>query len=216
MIIRSRRSPLPAADHPCKLPPPMKTLPLLFLLLLTTGCATFIYPPRAPKNPTTVYLCDYGVHSSLLLPTGDGQFVEYVYGDWDYAVLNKTDPYHTLKALFLSFDPALGRRFLKPAPGNDRPDPPNDPITIDPIILDADRVKAQIDHLNQRYQKHIETAHLNEYPNYFFTFVKDDERYDVLHNCNTLTVENLSEMGCQTSGLPILSNIIVKPPVPPK
>jgi hypothetical protein len=186
---------------------------LLQLLLLIPGCATRVFPPVGPKNPATIYLCDYGIHSSLLLPTGDRQFVEYVYGDWDYAALNKTDPLHTLGALTISCQPALGRRFLKLSPGQQVPQPPNSPITIDPLILDGDLVKRQVEHLDQRYHQHIETAHLNEYPNYFFTFVYDDEHYWFLHNCNSLTGENLKEMGCRIGGFPILSNFIVMPAI---
>jgi hypothetical protein len=192
----------------------MKTHYLLLLLLLIPGCATHVYPPVAPKNPTTIYLCDYGIHSSLLLPTGDGQFVEYVYGDWPYAALNKTDPFHTLGALTFSCQPALGRRFLRPPPGRQVPEPPNHPDTIDPLVLDGDVVKRQVQHLDQRYRMHIETAHLNTYPEYFFTFVYDDQHYSFLHNCNSLTGENLAEMGCTVSGFPILSNFIVMPPGP--
>src|SRR5436305_3789805 len=98
------------------------------LLLTGGGCsAPHIRPPANPANPTVIYLCDYGVHSSILLPVGDGRFVEYVYGDWAFAVENKADPLHTLAALFLSFDPAYGRRFLEPQPGRAFPWPPNGP-----------------------------------------------------------------------------------------
>src|SRR5271155_4160027 len=145
----------------------MKFRLFLTMMLICAGCATHVYPPASPKNPTTIYICDYGIHSSLLLPTGDGQFVEYVYGDWDYAALNKTDPLHTLGALAISCQPALGRRFLRPPPGQHVPEPPNRPITIDPLMLDGDLVKLQVQHLDQRYHQHIETAHLNEYPDYF-------------------------------------------------
>ena len=52
-----------------------------------------IYPPQQSlKEPVTVYVADYGVHSSLLLPTGDGRFVEYAFGDWGYAAQNHCLP----------------------------------------------------------------------------------------------------------------------------
>lgn len=183
-------------------------------LALSTGCATRVYPPAVAtiSKPTTIYLCDYGVHSSVLLPNGDGRFVEYVYGDWAYAVENKTDPLHTLAALLVSFDPGLGRRYLTPRPGESHPYPPNSPKTVTPIVVEANKVAAVVKTMDQRYQTHIETAKLNDFPNYFFTFVKDDERYSFLHSCNHLTVRILRWMNVGVGGFPIGSNFIVYAP----
>lgn len=176
------------------------------------GCAPRVYPPAAVSKPATIYLCDYGVHSSLLLPTGERKFVEYVYGDWAYAVENQTDPLHTFGALLVSFNPALGRRFLTTEPGEARPHPPNIPFTIDPIIVEADRVAEVVRSMDERYQRHIDTAVLNDLPTYRFTFVRDDEHYSFLHSCNHLTETNLERMGCVVGGFPIGSNFVVYPP----
>src|SRR5450432_2204531 len=151
----------------------LRGLAVLFagLFFALAGCAPRVYPPLNPANPTTIYVCDYGIHSSLLLPSGEGQFVEYVYGDWDFAALNKTDPLHTLIALFGSCQPALGRRYLRPARGTDVPSPPNPPHTMEPMAVDGERVKRVVREMNRRFRKHIATAWLNDWPNYFFTFV---------------------------------------------
>ncbi len=161
---------------------------------------------------TTIYLCDYGIHSSLLLPMDDGRFVEYVYGDWAFAALNQVDPIHTLGAMLCSFQPALGRRFLTPKPGEPYPFPPNKPHTVTPIVVSADKEAVLLKQMDARYQRHAETALLNNEFNYGFTFVKDDEHYSVLHSCNHLTRQNLRLMGCYVAGYPIWSNYIVYPP----
>ncbi len=189
----------------------MKFAGLLVALLCLCGCATHVYPPTAPPHATTIYLCDYGIHSSLLLPSGGGQFVEYVYGDWYYAALNETDPLHTIMALFGSFQPALGRRFLRPDPGQTVPMPPNKPRTITPILVDAQKVHDVVTAMDARYRSHINTALINDYPDYYFMFVKDNEHYSALNNCNRLTARNLGKMGCEPRGVPILSNFIVMP-----
>lgn len=199
---------------------PLRRFPWTLTVLLVAalvgvagpGCATRVYPPASPPHPTSIYLCDYGIHSSMLLPTGHGRFVEYVYGDWAYAALNETDPLHTLGALFLSFQPALGRRFLTPLPGQAFPIPPNHPNTITPIVVDGEKVAAVVDRLNTRFQRHINTAVFNDFPNYAFTFVKDDQPYSIIHSCNHLTMEGLIAMGCTIGGFPILSNFLVEPP----
>jgi hypothetical protein len=177
------------------------------------GCsAPHIRPPANPPNPTVIYLCDYGVHSSLLLPVGNGRFIEYVYGDWAFAVENKGDPLHTLAALFLSFDPAFGRRILEPQPGRAFPWPPNEPHFVRPMIVDAAKVDFVVKDLDARYRQHIATAKLNDAPNYFFTFVKDDQRYSIFHSCNHLTMRNLTMMDCKVDGWTIGSNFLVDPP----
>jgi hypothetical protein len=183
-----------------------------FVCAAGSGCATRVYPPASPLNPTSVYLCDYGVHSSLLLPTGDGRFVEYVYGDWAYAAMNETDPLHTLGALLFSLQPALGRRFMTPPPGDKFPLPPNQPNTVTPIVVDGEKVAAVVNRLNTRFLRHINTALPNTTPNYAFMFVKDDQHYSAIHSCNHLTLEDLIGMGCTIGGFPILSNFIVEPP----
>jgi hypothetical protein len=190
-----------------------RALALVFIASLIVGCAApRVYPPVNPSKPTLVYLCDYGVHSSLLLPLGDGRFVEYVYGDWAFAAENKTDPLHTLGALFVSCDPALGRRFLTTPPGRLYPWPPNQPHTVRPMYVDADKVAAVVTAMDQRYQLHASTAKFNDAPNYFFTFVKDDERYSIFHSCNHLTTRNLKLMDCRVVGLTVTSNFIVGQP----
>jgi hypothetical protein len=186
---------------------------MLFVACIGGGCAApRVYPPVNPPNPTLIYLCDYGVHSSILLPNGDGRFVEYVYGDWAFAVENKDDPLHTLAALFVSFQPALGRRYLTPPPGRRYPWPPNGPHTVRPMIVDGERVAMVVKDMDQRYRRHIETEKLNDAPNYNFTFVRDDQHYSIIHSCNHMTMRNLTLMGCDIVGWTIGSNFIVGPP----
>ena len=181
-------------------------------MALLAGCAAHVVPPVAPADPTTVYLCDYGIHSSLLLPNGDGRYVEYVYGDWDYAALNKSDLYHTAQALFWSPQPALGRRFLTPKPGEKFPFPPNAPKQVQPAVVNGNRVTVLVADLDARYARNRASEHLNDYPNYNFTFVKDNEAYGLLNDCNQLTSRNLRAMGCRVYGLAILSNFEVESP----
>ena len=193
-------------------------LPVCFsiLIFVAGGCATRVVPPVNPPRATTIYLCDYGVHSSLLLPTENGQFVEYVYGDWQYAALNKTDVWHTLVSLFCSGEPALGRRFLK-ADDKGVPQLPNKPNSRDPILVDADLIKQVVKQMDDRWNAHKETAHFNDYPGYYFTFVRDDVHYSILHSCNHLTSGMLKQMDCRIGGYPIGSNFIVTAPGnPPK
>ena len=51
----------------------------IFPILLAAGCATTVRPQARPIDPVPVFLTDYGVHSSLMLPTADGNYVDGYY-----------------------------------------------------------------------------------------------------------------------------------------
>ena len=69
------------------------------LAALSLGCATRVVPPRAIVSPVTVYIADYGRHSSLILPTDTGCLAEYAYGDWRFYALNQYRWYWGMTAL---------------------------------------------------------------------------------------------------------------------
>src|SRR3954468_18216153 len=100
------------------------------ILLLAAACltgglgrATTVRPVPKPIDPVPVFLTDYGVHSSLMLPTADGNYVEYSFGDYEYAALNHTAPHNVIGALLVSGQSAIGRRFLSIRPGDAAPQP---------------------------------------------------------------------------------------------
>src|SRR5437016_69566 len=85
----------------------VKWIALSALVLLSSGCAS-VYPQPKPTRPTAVYIADYGIHSSLIIPNGDGRYVEYAFGDWYYAALNHCWPNDALGALLVSAKSTLG------------------------------------------------------------------------------------------------------------
>ena len=182
-------------------------------MLSAAGCATHVVPPVQPAHPVAIFLCDYGFHSSLLLPSGGDQYVEYNYGDWDYSAMNETDPWHTLVALFHSRQASFGRRFLRREPGESIPIPPNKPHTIQAFAADETKVRTLVDQLDLRYRSNIVSAYLNATPDYFFVFVKDSQHYSLENNCNTLTGCDLKLLGCQLDGRPIVSDFHVEAPL---
>src|SRR5688572_14863201 len=96
---------------------------LCFIACVSTGCATTVRPQSKPIDPVPVFLTDYGVHSSLMLPTPEGRYVEYSFGDYGYAALNRGGPHNALGALLVSGQSGIGRRFLTVRPGDDEPRP---------------------------------------------------------------------------------------------
>ena len=182
-------------------------------LLATQGCVT-VHPEANPVDPVPVYLTDYGVHSSLILPTPDAQYVEYCWGDWSFAVEDR-DWYliDGPRALFLSIQSGFGRRYM-----------PVDPYTGDPQVPRSDprlrrmskfyasradvlKIEAELD---ARYRADEGPAKVNVYNG--ITYVKDPRHYWLVDNCNHLTASLLKKLHCQVDGIVVSSTFTVIQP----
>src|SRR4051794_32388940 len=193
----------------------MKQLSLCCLCLLASGflggCAT-IYPPQQRlRDPVTVYVADYGVHSSLLLPTGDARFVEYAFGDWGYAAQNHCLPQDAVGALVLSFQSALGRRYFDLPPGETEPKPLERPWSLSRVNCERSDVDALLQRLNTRYEAAMRSQKPVMNPDNGIEFVKDSEHYSMLNNCNHLTARSLEQLGCRVQGFVVGSKFSVAP-----
>ena len=180
-------------------------------LLILTGCgAAMITPPPRPMNPQVVYLCDYGIHSSLLMPTRDGKYVEFLYGDWNWAALGHNSPIDAVGALFFSQQATLGRRYIELLPGDKMPIPIDPPRSELPIVVNGDDCDLVVQKLQLRWEGHRQTAIATGST---LSYVKDEEPYGITHDCNNLTVECLRDMGCTVNGDPFYSNFKIADPL---
>ena len=169
------------------------------------GCGATVVPPASPAEPTTVYLCDYGVHSSLLLPTGGGRYVEYLYGDWNWAALDHTRWYDAIGAVFFSRQAALGRRFIFAPAGRIGPVPNPPPESEMSLVVDGIGCAAVVKQLDARWESHRLTATVPTPAGGYFSYVRDDQPYGWLHDCNHQTADCLRAIGCEVHGPAMLS-----------
>jgi hypothetical protein len=174
------------------------------------GCGTTVVPPQARlSDPVPVYVADYGVHSSLLLPTPDGRFVEYNFGDWGYAAENRTMPQDAVGALLVSFQSGLGRRFFDLKPGEAEPKPAERPSRMNKVYCERNNVYELVRRLDQRYQAALKTQKPLRNPENGLEFVRDTERYGFANNCNHMTARSLEQLGCKVRGLVVSSKFDV-------
>jgi len=187
-----------------------KAVILSLCVFLAGGCAATVYPQAHPVRPTAIYVEDYGIHSSLLLPTGNGRYVEYAFGDWNFAALNHCGPQDALGALLVSFQSALGRRFVDVQAGQAAPHPMHpSPHRIQKVYVPQERVEQVLRELEARYQRGGKALHN---PDNDTDYVRDDtEHYWVGNNCNHLTARCLEQMGCDVRGWVVLSRFDVAP-----
>lgn len=188
----------------------MRKLLVFCLFALAAGGCGSIYPQSQPAHPAAVYVADYGIHSSLLMPTGHGQYVEYAFGDWGYAALNHCWPPDALGAMLISFQSGLGRRFINVSPEHPIPQPIHpSPNRLMVVYASQEKVARVVKELDDRYQAQDSMAVYNPYNMMYY--VKDSQHYSVLNNCNHLTAHCLREMGCDVKGIVVLSHFWVAP-----
>ncbi len=177
---------------------------------LAAGCSGTVAPPAWPAHPTVVYLCDYGYHSSLLLPVGDdGTWVEYLYGDWNWAALNHTGVWPAVQAGLFSPAATLGRRYVY-QPGR-MPRPITLPEKQLAVVVGGKACRDLEQALDARWRAAAGTAVYSGPPGMYYWFVKDGQRYGLLHNCNRVTADWLDDLGCRTGGVALLSHFRVDP-----
>jgi hypothetical protein len=172
-------------------------------LLFATGCSGTIYPPAHPSDPVTVYVSDYGRHSSLTLPLKNGGYVEWAFGDWNWFALGKTQWNYALLAILWSPQSTLGRRVVPPQPNDEQLRHVLSADRVTPIEVSADRAAALMDQLDLQYLQHASTQVYSSYS--YMDHVKDCEFYNGLHNCNHVTMRWLRTLGCRVDGFGFLS-----------
>lgn len=189
----------------------------LFGVCLLSGCGATIVPPPAVRmaDPVTVYVANYGVHSSLLLPTPDRRYVEYNFGDWGYAAENHTMPQDAIGALVLSFQSGLGRRYIDVLPGETVPHPSDRSVQVSGVMCERADVYDLERQLDQRFEAALRAGQQPvKNPENGLEFVKDSEHYSVANNCNQMTARSLEQLGCKIMGIVVSSDFHVAAPPP--
>jgi hypothetical protein len=180
-----------------------------FLLITMTGCIP-VRPPAEVKQPVTIYLADYGIHSSVMLPSGPDHFVEYSFGDYAYSVKNYDWPWNALAALLISMQSSLGRNVLEINPANHQPIPVREPKRMMAISAERANVEKIVTTFDQRYRSGRGPEEFNAETNTHF--MRDSEHYAFYNNCNHMAAGILRDAGCSVYGWGVFSNFyVIKP-----
>lgn len=173
------------------------------VLSLAVGCANVTPPAQRAADPVDVYLTDYGVHSSLILPVDDdGLYVEYAFGDFGYAALNRDGPFDAVGALLFSCGSGIGRQYLRVPPGEDSPTLIYFPKKMRRLSASRQRVDQVLVEMNHRYDRAEGKPVYNDLTK--ITWRRDHQHYSLFNNCNQLTARQLRTLGYGVHG-PVLS-----------
>jgi hypothetical protein len=166
-----------------------------------------IIPPSNPANPIFVYVLDYGLHSSLVLPTSNDELIEYAYGDWNYFALNQQNWINGLAALFIPTQGTLGRRrFSNLRELQQIIQQANS--TFLSFEVDKKKVAELLKILGDRFDHNLSTSVQN--PHTGLTLVYDEQDYTLFQNSNHKVVVWLETLDCQVKGSVIWAHFRVK------
>ena len=210
-------------------------VPILAFALLALhvfGCTNTIIPPKHVEYGRTVYVLDFGRHSSLLLPDSDDRsaemaFTEYAYGEWKWYAEQRTGFTRILPTLFWPTQGTLGRNISplkEPLIGHDEQIVNSlsfmaraerraimrdfNPDELHYVRVENDCIKALRTELDERYER--SGAEPKFVPEYRLAFVPDDAKYSAFHNCNHEVLAWLRALGCETRGTGIFADFKVK------
>ena len=184
---------------------------LVIVVAIAIGSPTTIVAPLDPIDPITVYVTDFGYHSRLILPTRQGELLQYAYGDWDYFALNRQNWNNTMPtasfaiaALFVPTQGTLGRRKFKDLVELQQSLGLGWQNMLMSLEVPRNRVLSLEKSLDMRFNQNLNTRVFNPYIG--LTFVFDDQNYTMLHNSNHELISWLENLGCQIRGFRTLPN----------
>ena len=173
--------------------------------MLSASCTTVIHPPAKTTDPDIVLLVTHGESSSLILHRGEDA-TRWAYGDWRYYALGRKESSDALAAILWPTRAALGRQTIEKAPSD-----PEDLIRrlgigIDEIFaieVSREAIMRLETRLQQLFAANQDSLLYNPGPR--LEFVEHPKRYSLVSNSNGRVAAWLRELGCETSGMPILS-----------
>ncbi|MBX3359054.1 MAG: DUF2459 domain-containing protein [Phycisphaeraceae bacterium] len=183
---------------------------LVFLAVAAGGCATTVVPPKNPHDPVSVYIVDYGKHSSLMVPRDNDRVTEFAFSSWTWEALK----WNTWLNVFpILTSPSQGTLCVKEWPG-----PLNEmtirmQTTADVVYnvrvskQDVDRLIAKLD---EAYRKREDELIFHAPTGW--VYVKSDTSYWSAHTCNTEVAVWLEELGCTVKGQQVYADFQVTNP----
>lgn len=185
------------------------SLVIASILLIWMFSPATIVPPADPAEAIAIYVTDHGLHSRLVLPSGNGELIQYAYGDWNYFALNQQDLRNGAAALLVPTQGTLGRRKFSNIAELQQIIQQQDYTLLSLEVAQA-KVTRLLKLLDERFNRNIETSIEN--PQTGLTLVQDDQDYTLLHNSNHELVEWLQDLECRVHGFIMWANFRVERP----
>lgn len=166
-----------------------------------------VRPPENVRNPVTVQVVDYGKHAGLVLPAGNGKWVEYSWGDWRFFAMADTSVPSGVRALLASDASTVSRRYVSQTVTFDELKRDWGVQRVIAFQVERDRANRLLGELTARFDRRIDTAFYNK--DYGQDFTQDKRHYWLLYNCTHETAAWLRELGCRVKGWSLMSEFVM-------
>jgi hypothetical protein len=175
------------------------------IVMSLSACTTTLVEPANVAEPATVFVLDHGRTPGLVLPTDDGQMAKYVYGDWNWYALGKTDFFTGLAALLWPTQGALGRAMMPGPPTLEQVQQHmgNRVTQVYAITVERSRVRALQARLDAMFEQSPDQA--VDRPNSDLKFVPHPQKYTYFSNSNGMVAKWLEELGVEARGITLAS-----------
>lgn len=178
---------------------------VMAVALLAAGCTAVVTAP-APDEPRAAFILEHGRHTSLVLTNQEGMPVRYAFGELRWYAHSQTGFFRGLSALLTPTPGTLGRRELaEPATRENIRTAVGVPIEfVHCLAAPADRVDRLGRLLDEVFNQHVDTLHVNERMN--LEFVEVPERYWFGTNSNNAVGRWLERLDAEVTGSTAFAN----------
>jgi hypothetical protein len=174
---------------------------------LAGGCTSTITPPATVTDPVTVFLLREAMHSGIVLPrSGDGEYVEFGFGDWSWFALANDSWYHVFATVLWPTQGTLGRRTFGARTATEL----RQRVTwaeLQPLAVERTKADALVGRLQREHDARIAEAVTR--PTLGWTFVPYDRSYWFPQTCADVAAEWFRELDCSVGWTPIRASLWV-------
>lgn len=171
------------------------------------GCTSTITPPPDVQDPVTVFLLREAMHSGIVLPrAGDGEYVEFGFGDWNWFALANDAWYHVFATVLWPTPGTLGRRTFGARTADDLRQRVHW-AELQPVLVSRPKAAALVARLQQEHDARSKDAVTR--PTLGWTFVPYDRSYWFPQTCADVAAEWFRELDCTVGWTPIRSGLTV-------
>lgn len=168
------------------------------------SCTSLATPPRAPQDPTSVFVLREARHVGLVLPVHAGEpverFVEFGFGDWAWYALERNAWHDTFATVLWPTQGALCRREHDARSAQELRDAAHW-TTLEELTVSRARASALLERLEAEFAAQAPRAVRLEA--YDMNFAPCERSYWFADTCADAAAEWLEELGCEVAWAPI-------------